>query len=157
MKNCTALPYCAALRLVSVLLFLGVPARGAEVMACPPWEITVVDESGNPMAGCAVVQEWGCQFRHDYVAGSAAGLTDSDGKVQFPARSVSPPTESPGKKVQRGIDPPRDRRPAASVVVSKAGCKRRGGRILWPTNALSHGAYSGWVTNCHEPATQTNR
>ena len=123
MKTCTALPHCAALWLVSVLLFLGVPARGAEVMACPPWEITVVDESGKPMAGCAVVQEWGCQFRHDYVAGSAAGLTDSAGKIQFPARSVSPPTESRGKKVQRGIDRPPDRRPAASVIVSKAGCK----------------------------------
>jgi hypothetical protein len=123
MKTRTDLPHCAALWLVSILLLLGVPAWGAEVMACPPWEITVVDESGKPMAGCAVVQEWGCQFRHDYVAGSAAGITDSAGKIQFPVRSVSPPTDSRGKKVQRGIDRPPDRRPAASVIVSKAGCK----------------------------------
>ena len=123
MKTCTALPHCAALWLVSVLLLLGAPARGAEVIACPPWEITVVDESGKPMAGCAVVQEWGCQFRGAYVDGSAAGLTDSAGKIQFPARSVSPPPESPGKKVQRGIDRPPDRRPSASVIVSKSGCQ----------------------------------
>ena len=73
------------------------------------------------MAGCAVVQEWGCQFRDGYVDGSAAGLTDADGKIQFPARQVSPPPRSSGKKVHRGIGGPLDRRPAASVIVSKAG------------------------------------
>ena len=112
-----------ALWLASAIFFLCVPARGADVLVCQSWEITVVDESGKPMAGCAVVQEWGCQFRDGYVDGSAAGLTDAEGKVQFPARSVGPPPKVSGKKVQRGIDWPPDRRPAASAIVSKSGCK----------------------------------
>ena len=75
------------------------------------------------MPGCAVVQEWGCQFRGGYSDGSAAGLTDAEGKVQFPARNVSPPPEVRGKKAQRGIDRPLDQQPAVSVTVSKSGCK----------------------------------
>jgi hypothetical protein len=123
MMTCPGPPRGAAVWVASTVLFLCIPARGAEILACPAWEITVVDESGKPMAGCAVVQEWGCQFRGGYADGSAAGLTDAAGKVQFPARNVSPPPMPPGKKVQRGIDRPVDQRPAASVTVSKSGCK----------------------------------
>lgn len=123
MMNCLGLARGVAVWVAFALLFLSVPARGADVSVCPAWEITVVDESGKPMAGCAVVQEWGCQFRGGYSDGSAAALTDASGKVQFPARSVSPPPVVSGKKAQRGLDRPVDQRPAASVTVSKAGHK----------------------------------
>lgn len=123
MMTCPGLSCRAAVWVASTFLFLCIPARGAEILACPAWEITVVDASGKPMPGCAVVQEWGCHFKGGYSDGSAAGLTDAEGKVQFPARNVSPPPDVRGKKVQRGIDRPVDQQPAASVTVSKSGCK----------------------------------
>src|SRR5688500_11590553 len=41
--------------------------------------------------------------------------------------------------------------------VSSAGWERRAGRLRWPTSALIQGAYSGWLTNCHDPATHASR
>jgi len=80
------------------------PGSGRGGDGCPSWDITVVDESGKPLAGCAVVQEWGCQFREDYVAGSRPASPTPTGKSNSGAQRKSP-TESRGKKVQRGIDP----------------------------------------------------
>jgi len=96
-------------------------ARAADVMVCPPWEITVVDEAGKPLAGCTIVQEWGSDFKDVYVTGSTNAVTDASGRVSFPARLVTPPPASRWKKIQRTIDRKRGGEPASTAFVSKAG------------------------------------
>ena len=96
--------------------------RAAEVMVCPPWDIIVVDESGNPLAGCLVVQEWGSDFKDVYVTGTTNAVTDASGHVSFPVRHVSPPAaESRWKKIERSIDRQKGGAPAASVFITKPG------------------------------------
>ena len=43
------------------------------------------------------------------------------------------------------------------AATASAGCDSRAGRFLCPTKAFNHGANSGWLTNCHAPATQASR
>ena len=107
---------------LSVLLLVAAGARAAEMMVCPPWEITVVDESGKPLAGCLVVQEWGSDFKEVYVTGSTNAVTDATGRVAFPARNITPPPgESSWKKIERTIDRKAAGTPASSVFISKPG------------------------------------
>ena len=97
-------------------------ARAAEVMVCPPWEITVVDEADRPLAGCLIVQEWGSDFKDVYVTGTTNALTDAAGRVIFPARNISPPVAgSRWKKIERSIDRRTQGAPASSVFISKPG------------------------------------
>ena len=104
------------------LLLVCARADAADVMACPPWEITVVDEAGKPITGCVVVQEWGSDFKDVYVTGTTNAVTDAEGRVSFPARMVSAPAgESRWKKIERSIDRRADGQTAASIFISKAG------------------------------------
>lgn len=108
--------------LFSVLLLPGA-VRAAEVLACPAWEITVVDEDLRPLAGCAIAQEWGCTFKAGYVGGTTNAVTDARGQVTFPARLVTspPPPTSCWKKILRALDEREDPQPAATVLISKPG------------------------------------
>ena len=104
------------------LLILAGSTRAAELMVCPPWEITVVDEGGKPLAGCVVVQEWGSDFKDVYVTGTTNGVTDAAGRVRFPARHITPPKgESTWKKIERTIDRKAAGTPASSLFISKPG------------------------------------
>lgn len=105
------------------LLLLVFSARAAEVLACPAWEIVVVDAAGKGVAGCNVAQEWGCAFRTGYVGAATNAVTDAMGKVVFPARLVSgpPPEASRWKRFRRALDGPENPQPAASVIISKPG------------------------------------
>lgn len=98
-------------------------ARAAEVLACPAWEITVVDEAGKPLAGCAVLQEWGCTFRAGYVGAQTNGVTDAAGRISFPARLVSsaPPETSRWKKIRRALDGHEISETAATVFITRPG------------------------------------
>src|SRR6185436_16872666 len=114
-----------AMKLLISLLAL-VAATGAvaaaEFMVCPPWEIMVVDEVGKPMAGCAVVQEWGSDFQNVYVTGTTNAVTDAEGRVRFPSRHIGPPPgESGWRKLGRAIDRRPEGSPAAMAIVSKPG------------------------------------
>jgi hypothetical protein len=107
---------------LSLLFVIAAGARAAEMMVCPPWEITVVDESGKPLAGCVVVQEWGSDFKEVYVTGSTNAVTDAAGRVAFPARNITPPTgEKTWKKIERTIDRKAAGTPASSAFISKPG------------------------------------
>jgi hypothetical protein len=105
------------------LLALALPSvRAAEVLACPAWEITVVDEALRPLAGCAVAQEWGCTFKSGYVGATANAVTDAQGQVSFPARLVSsPPPASRWKRILRALDGKEDPQPGATILISKPG------------------------------------
>ena len=97
-------------------------APAAEVMVCPPWEITVLDDAGKPLGGCMVVQEWGSDFKDVYVTGTTNAVTDAAGRVSFPARNISPPAgESRGKKIERPINRRTEGVPASSVFITKTG------------------------------------
>ena len=112
------------LKLLLLALFTAIPfdARAAEMMACPPWEITVVDEAGKPLDGCVVVQEWGCDFKDVYVTGTTNAVTDAGGHVGFPARNISPPLAgSAWKKFKHSTDLRNEGTPASSVFISKPG------------------------------------
>jgi hypothetical protein len=110
-------------KIFAIALSIAAPftASAAELMVCPPWELTVVDESGKPVAGAAVVQEWGSDFKQVYVTGSTNAITDADGRVSFPARHVEPPGESRWKKIERSIDREPEGKPGSSVFISKPG------------------------------------
>ena len=110
-------------KIIAIALSLTAPfiVRAAEITVCPPWEITVVDESGKPLSGCSVVQEWGSDFKQVYVTGSTNSVTDAEGHVNFPARHVMPPVESRWKKIERSIDRRPEGKPGSSVFISKPG------------------------------------
>ena len=65
------------LLLLPLLVLSALNTRAAEVLACPAWEITVVDEALRPLAGCAIAQEWGCTFKAGYVGATTNAVTDA--------------------------------------------------------------------------------
>jgi hypothetical protein len=91
------------LLLLPVFLLSAFATHAAEVLACPAWEIVIVDDTGKGVAGCNVAQEWGCTFKAGYVGATTNAVTDATGKVEFPARLVSspPPESSRWKKIRR--------------------------------------------------------
>ena len=114
------------MKLLTACLFVlcgALAGFSADVSVCPPWEITVVDEAGKPLAGCAVAQEWGCTFKAGYVGAAANAVTDSKGQVVFPARLVTspPPPASRWKRILRALDGKEDPQHAATVLISKPG------------------------------------
>jgi protocatechuate 3,4-dioxygenase beta subunit len=96
-------------------------AAAAELPVCPAWEITVVDPAGRPLAGCAVLQMWGCNFQEAYTGSQTNATTDAQGRVRFPARHISPPAASAWRKAVRKLDREAQPRPVASLCVSHPG------------------------------------
>ena len=107
---------------IAALAASAVAVRAAELRACPPWQVAVVDEQGKPLDGCAVVQEWNCKFPAGFVARTTNAVTDAEGRVALPERWLSPPP--PAKGVNGFLDklsapPPPD--PTANIFVWKRG------------------------------------
>lgn len=75
--------------------FLGVLCVPVLILVFVPWNTKVVpavrvrvfDETGKPAAGVRVEQEWGYTAL-DHYSESASTVTDSDGYVAFPPRSI---------------------------------------------------------------------
>src|SRR6185436_10507719 len=87
---------------MAVLAASVVLVRAEELRACPPWRVTVTDESGKPLAECAVLQEWNCKFQHGFVSRTTNAVTDAEGRVQLPERWLTAPPTSKG--LERIID-----------------------------------------------------
>jgi len=97
------------------------PGLAAEMSVCPPWEITVVDAAGKPVVGCSVMQMWGCNFREEYVGSKADVVTDKEGRVSFPARSIEPLATPVWKKAIRKLDGKGGPDPTVGIYVSHPG------------------------------------
>lgn len=110
-------------RILALVAFavLALAASAAEWTVCQPWEITVVDPAGKPVAGCAVMQLWGGNFREEFVGKKANAVTDASGRVSFPARSIEPPATPGWKKALRKLDGKGGPEATASVFVSQSG------------------------------------
>jgi len=109
--------YCALV----AILFSCVGAAGAEMTVFPPLEITVVNAAGKPVAGCAIMQMWGCNFREEFVGTNANAVTDAEGRVSFPARSIEPLATPVWKKAMRKLDGKGGPDPVASLYVTHPG------------------------------------
>jgi hypothetical protein len=116
MSFLSLLALCPALCLLTCSV-----APAAELAICPPWEITVVDRAGKPVVGCSVMQMWGCNFREEFVGKKADAVTDGNGRVAFPARSVEPPSTPAWKKALRKLDGKGGPQTASSVYISQPG------------------------------------
>ena len=87
---------------LAILAAGAVLARAEELRVCPPWRVTVTDESGKPLAECAVLQEWNCKFTYGFVAHTTNAVTDAEGRVLLPERWLTVPV--PEKRFERIID-----------------------------------------------------
>ena len=56
-------------------------------MVAPAVRVQVLDETGKPAAGVRVEQEWGYEAL-EYYSQKTSTITDSDGYVSFPQRSI---------------------------------------------------------------------
>ena len=109
------------------LILTSAPAFAAERFACPPWEIVVTDEQGQPLPGCAVMQEWGAKAGKLTTNSSATAVTDARGRAQFPARNLRPPVEATFlRRAARHVDGTGPSEVWANVFVG-----REGHRGLW--------------------------
>jgi len=59
----------------------------------PQWNIQVVDESGNPVPGLLVTEEWS-YFGIDLAPSLDNGKTDAQGRITFPVRVIWAPLVS---------------------------------------------------------------
>lgn len=77
------------LALVFLLIGCCFPGAADEFKSCPPWEVTVVDEAGKPLANCTVLQEWGYTIFETSTNCVTNVVTDAAGRVTLPERRVS--------------------------------------------------------------------
>ena len=70
----------AAIALIVTLFF----PRSASI---PEWRLRVIDETGQPLAGAIVHQEW-TSLEQDGMTSAGSKTTDGDGWVTLPARRI---------------------------------------------------------------------
>ena len=113
------------MKLVLLSLFLLVSTilgYAEEVRVCPPWQLTVVDEKGKPVADCAVVQEWGYTFINASTNYATNVVTDAAGSLALPERwAVSPIEVSKFKKLLERHLQGQSEGPWATLFVWKKG------------------------------------
>lgn len=106
----------------AILLHAGFPVGAADsIRACPPWQVTVVDEKGAPLGNASVTQEWGCNVGGEMVLATTNAVTDAQGKVTLPERFLEPSDEKAFKKWVVQINSPERTRPWTTITVWKKG------------------------------------
>jgi hypothetical protein len=88
--------YSLVFLVVSSLLGLA-----AEYRCCLPWEVVVVNEQGQPLPSCTVVQEWGYNFGQNATNFTDSVTTDTAGRVRLPQRGVAYPKSTAEKLADR--------------------------------------------------------
>ncbi|MFM1768675.1 MAG: hypothetical protein RJA22_1204 [Verrucomicrobiota bacterium] len=107
--------------LLLLLAAAALSGRAADLPVCPAWEITVVNPAGQPVAGCHVLQVWGCDFPEHYAGSQTNAVTGADGRVRFPARHVEAPATPAWRKAARRLEGKSSPLPVASLHVSHPG------------------------------------
>ena len=124
------------------LLFLAVSSLlgfAAEYRCCLPWEVLVVNQQGQPLPDCTVVQEWGYNFGSTATNFTEQVVTDSTGRVRLPQRGVAYPITVREKVADRLAVRP-GLGPWANVFVWKTGYE---GQFVY----LKHDARAVYTTN----------
>jgi hypothetical protein len=102
-------------------LLLGLFTATADDYQCVlPWALQVVDDHGQPVARCTVMQEWGYNFAGAATNFTAEVATDPNGRVQLPARGVAYPKTATEKFLDR-VTVRNGLGPWASLYVYKQG------------------------------------
>lgn len=133
------------IRIILILAVMGVSAHAADYVAAPKWQVTVVNDKGEPMDWCSVYQSWRYYFGSGDLKGETNALTNAKGQIFFPERTVS----APGGKVLKNrligaLNVHSSYGPQAHVVVERSGFAPVS---VWLDNKppLSNGVYCSTI------------
>ena len=108
--------------LVALLLNVSFLASAADsIRACPPWQVTVVDEQGAPVGNASVTQEWGCDVGGEMLMETTNAVTDAKGQLALPERFLEPTDEKAFKRWVVQLNSPERTRPWTTITVWKKG------------------------------------
>jgi hypothetical protein len=104
------------------------PCLASEYRCCLPWDVLVVNEKGQPLANCTVVQEWGYSFGRNATNFTDQTVTDKSGRVRLPQRGVAYPI-SLGEQLAKRLTVQPGLGPWANIYVWKTGFE---GQLVYP-------------------------
>lgn len=76
-------------------------AFAEDYRCCLRWDVQVVDDRGQPLPQCTVVQEWGYNFGNIATNFTEQASTDKAGRVRLPERGVAYPISTVEKVIDR--------------------------------------------------------
>jgi hypothetical protein len=133
------------IRIIVFFVAMQTASHAAMYVAAPKWQVTVVNDKGEPMVGCQVDQTWSYYFGSGSTNAWTNAVTDSSGRVIFPERRVS---VGRGKvmagRITGALNVHSSYGPFSSIYVSKAG---HDGVSVWrnPKLPVSNGVFQSTV------------